>query len=764
MHTAEVEEIVSEKQAFEHMVIGQIQTLTKHPNADTLWICQVDIGEKDPVQIVCGGSNLEKNQKVAVAKIGASVLWHGEGEPVIMKKTAIRWEESYGMICAANEIGMEKAFPLKDDHEIVDLSGVDFAAGTPLYEVFGKDDEVLEIDNKAINHRPDLFSYIGILREISVLYGQKTPVEYTLFHAPECSKLFAENHIPHVVRRYSLLEVSGVRNISSPEDMQTIIQAAGHAPKGFLVDISNYALYFYGQPTHCFDADKIVWNVQVRFARDGESFIALDDKTYILTPEDIVIADNEKILALGWVIGGKSSSVSDTTTRILIETAHFHQAVVRKTGKRLGVRTDSLNVFEKDIQPDLCGYALDGIVKNILASFPEAQIGGYFDSYEDPQKPVVQDFSLDFYNSLIGKIYDIKTVEKIFSGLGIDKKWEVLSIPFWRKELNSKADIAEEIARIDGYDRVEPTVPRVQLGAVVQDTIYHIKNDARYFFSGRGFFEVYNYSFVSEILMQKLNSSTQHLIALKNSLSGEATHMRDSLVPHLLNGLQENIRTKKDLKLFEFEKVFFKQGNSVQEEYFLSGVMTSEKDVVYYDIQRLVGDFLETIFVDRYFFQSPGEKLAFAHNGRLGELVIRGKKVGYVGEIHPSVAKKFDVEMRVWFFEINISLLLDSVYCVVKAKEISTFQENRFDLCFVVDKHIAWREIEQTIAKTNPKIIQKVELFDIYEDEERLPGKRSLSFTISIQSMNQTLGDDIKAQLIEDIVEKVAKKGGTLRA
>gem|GEM_PF-2020662 len=207
---------------------------------------------------------------------------------------------------------------------------------------------------------------------------------------------------------------------------------------------------------------------------------------------------------------------------------------MRKTGKRLGVRTDSLNVFEKDIQPDLCGYTLDFIVKNILASFPDAKIGRHFDSYEDKQEPVNQIFDLDFYNRLIGKDYDVQTAEKIFSGLGIEKKGDELRIPFWRKELTTKADIAEEIARIDGYNQVVSTVPRVQLGAIVQDTTYHLKNDAKHFFSGRGFFEVYNYSFVSESLMQKVGSSAQNLVALHNYLSEEATHMRGSLIPRLL--------------------------------------------------------------------------------------------------------------------------------------------------------------------------------------------------------------------------------------
>ncbi len=763
MHTAEVEEIHSEKSQFDNMVYGKITSVIKHPDADSLRICMVNIWEENDTQIVCGGSNLEVNQGVAVAKIGASVVWHGQWEPIVMKKTAIRGVESFGMICAAEEIWLDDIFPSKDEKEIVDLSSFQAIPGTPLCDVLGKNDEILEIDNKAINHRPDMFSYIGVMRELATLYGKELDVDYATQDFSNLSKINAQNEIPEFVKRYSLTWVKNVANTTSREEIETIIKAAGHSVKGLLVDASNYSLYFYGQPAHIFDADTIVGTICVRFAKDGETFVALDDKTYELSSKDIVIADSEKVLALWGIIGGKSSSVSDTTKNILIETAHFDQAILRMTGKRLGLRTDALNVFEKDILPETASHATALIINELKKAHPNTEVVSYFDSYEKKQEKITQEFDLKFYNNLIGANYSEEKVLEILKNLGIKKTGNTLEIPFWRKELSTKADIAEEIARIDWYDNITTTVPRINLGAIVQDPSYILKNDVRSFFTARGWYDVYNYSFVNASLLEKLNMDISDCVELKNSLSEESTHMRNSLIPNLMRGLEENIRDKKSLKLFEIEKAFFHSGSEVSEKYLLSGVMTSEGEIPYYEIQSIVWDFLKTIFVDNFFFENTANAPKYAHAGRTAEIVARGGKIWTIWEIHPSVAKRFDVQSRVAFFEIDVTELLKKAYNKTKATELSNFQENNFDLSFVVDKEVKWREIASTIASVDKNLIKKVELFDIYENEEKLPWKRSMSFTIFIQSMTETISDATKAQLIKDIVAKVEKKWGNLR-
>jgi len=441
------------------------------------------------------------------------------------------------------------------------------------------------------------------------------------------------------------------------------------------------------------------------------------------------------------------------------------------TWKRLWVRTDSLNVFEKDILPDLASFATALIVEGLKKEYPNLIIESYFDSYEKKQEVVKQDFDLKFYNNLIWSNYDEIYVINVLNNLWIKKSWNELIIPFWRKELTTKADIAEEIARINGYDNIISTIPRINLWAIIQDPIYNLKNDSKNFFTARWFFDVYNYSFVNSSLMEKLNMNINDCVPLKNYLSEDVTHMKNSLIPNLMKGLEDNIREKKDIKLFEIEKVFktipreegIKGNIEICEDYFISWVITSEKDIVYYDIQSIVSDFLKTIYVDNFYFDNSEVLPNYSNKWRTSTIVARWNEIWFVWEIHPTIAKRFDILDRIWFFEINVSKLIKKAYNKVKAKEISNFQENNFDLSFVVDKRVKWKDIETTIKNTNKDLIKRVELFDIYENEEKLPWKRSLSFKIYIQSMTETLKDDVKTNLIKEIVSKVEKKGWNLR-
>ena len=770
MHTAEVEEIISEKDSFKNIVFGKITKIEKHPDADSLSVCMVDAGEKEDIQIVCGGSNLELNQWVAVAKIGAVVSWHW-WETVTMKKTKIRWVESYWMICASEEIWLKQDFPAKTSTEILDLSFLkDVKTGTNLATVLWKDEEILEIDNKAINHRPDLFSHIWIIREIFTINWEKFNFEFENYPdssltEEKISELDLENKIPKIVKRYIWIKIEWVQNIWSPDYIKEVIASAEIESKWLLIDLTNYSLYFYGQPTHIFDADKVKWKIEVRLAKKWEKFLALDDKEYELSDEDIVIADEEKVLALWWIIWGKESAVSDTTKNIIIESANFDQAILRKTWKTLGLRTDALNVFEKDLLPEMCSRWAGLIISELKKYFPNLKITSLKDCYENKQKQIEIDYDLNFVNNLIWKEYSKEIADKILENLWIKIKWEKLEIPFWRKDLNYKADIAEEIARIDWFDKIETTPPAINMWAITQTNIYKIKNDSRAFFVAKWFFDMYNYSFVNKELMQSLEGNCDNLVPLKNALSAELTHMKGNLIPNLMNSLQENIRENKDLKLFEIEKVFkLSSSNEINENYEIASVITSNDKIPYYEIQKIVSDYLKTIWINNFSFKkSSSNTPSYAHPGRTAEIIVRGKEVWFVWEIHPEISKRFDIESRVAFFYINLDKIKDAAYSTVKAKDISQFQMNNFDLSFIVDKNIEWKQIQNTILSTDKNLIKKVELFDIYEDNEKLAGKRSLSFKIYIQSDEKTLDDKIKNNLIEQIIKRVEKKGWSLR-
>lgn len=761
MHTAEVEEIIYEGASFDNIVVWEIKEINNHPDADKLKVCSVNIWGEN-TQIVCGGTNLELWQKVAVAKIGAEVSWHWE-ETITMKKTKIRWVESSWMICASEEIWLKNEFPAESWTEILDLSSLNINAGDKLSEILKKDDCYLDIDNKAINHRPDLFSHIWIMREICAINWDKFDFEFENMDFSGLSELNLENTISENVKRYMWIKISWVENSKTPEYIKEVISSHWIDSKWLLIDITNYSLYFYGQPTHIFDADKVEWKMTVRFAKQDEEFLGLDDKEYKLNSADIVIADDKKVLALGWIIWGKESSVSNTTKNIIIESANFDQAIIRKTGKILGLRTDALNVFEKDLLPEMASRGASLIISELKKVFPELKIEEFKDCYEIKQKEVEIDYDLNFINNLIWKEYKDEVAEKVIKNLGIIKNWEKLEIPFWRKELNYKADIAEEIARIDWFDNIETTPPSINMWAVSQSNTYKIKNDTRSFFTSKWFFDMYNYSFVNEELMKNLEWNCDNLVPLKNALSAELTHMKWSLIPNLMNSLKENIRENKDLKLFEIEKVFELNWTEISENYEVASVITSDEEIPYYEVQKIVTDYLKTIWVDNFSFDKSDNLPTYCHSWRTAKIIARWQEIGFVWEIHPEISKRFDVKSRVAFFYINVDKISNMAYSITKANEISHFQMNNFDLNFVVNKDIKWKDIKTAIINTDKKLIKKVELFDIFESEEKLPWKRSLTFRIYIQSYEWTLDDKIKNRLISEIKNKVEKKGWELR-
>lgn len=751
MHTAEVEEIIYEGKNLEKVFIGEVKTCQKHPDSEKLNCTTVEVNGKT-FPIVCGAPNVRAGLKVAVALVGAQLT-----PDFVIAKTKIRGEVSEGMICSEDELWMTDI----RQEGILELPE-DAPLGLSMREYLDKNDAILEIDNKAINHRPDLFSHIWIAREVAAISGEKLNYNLSERDFSDLPELKIENTISQHVSRYKGLKIENVENISSPEYIKQVLNSAEIASKGVLIDISNYSLYLYGQPTHCFDADKINGNITIRFAKDGEKFIALNDSEYELNSQDIVIADDTSVLALGGVIGGKDSAVTDDTKNIIVESAHFDQAIIRQTGKRLGVRTDSLNVFEKDLVNGMQLAGMSLIANELEELLPNAKITAYGDSYPNKQEIIKIPFDKEFIENIIWKKYSEEEMLQILENLGIEKENNELIIPFWRKDLKYKADIAEEIARINGYNSIESTVPRINTGAVIQNNIYKIKNDSRNFFTDRWFFDMYTYSFVNAELMEKVWDSTQNLVPMKNALSEELTHLKWSHIPNLISSLEKNMREYKELKLFEIEKVFSRNNNEISEYYSMAWVIMQDADILYYEIQNILTDFFKTVWIEKFQFNIPKQFPTFSHKWRTASIILRGKEVGTIWEIHPKYTNNFWIKQRVAYFEINAELIEQALYSKVKAQDLSEYQANNFDISFVVDKNTQWSDIYNTISRAN-NFITKVDLVDIYEDEEKLPGQRSLTFKIYIQSMENTLDDKVKNKVIEEIVNKVEKKWGKLR-
>jgi len=754
-HTAEVEEIKYDWENLKDVFIWLVKTCKKHPDSEKLNCTEVEVNG-NLLSIVCWAPNVKAGIKVPVA-----IVWARLSQDFIIAKTKIRWETSEGMICSEDELWLTN----ERQEGILELP-----ASAPLWisikDYLWKNEAILDIDNKAINHRPDLFSHIGILREIYAIDWEKFDFEYENKNFSNLDDLWIKNEIPEVVPRYIWVKINWVENIETPDYIKEILDASNCSSKWILVDLSNYSLYFYGQPTHIFDADKIEGNIVIRYARIWEKIIALDDKEYELTNKDIVIADENKVIAIAWIIWGKNTCVDDNTKNIIIESANFDHATLRISWKRLWIRTDALNIFEKDLLPVSAKWWVSLIISELTKAFTNIKIISYSDCYSESKNKIKTiDYDLNFINNLIWKKYSDNEVLSILKNLGIEKKDNKLLIPEWRKELNYKADIAEEVARINWYNNIESQITKIELGAIIQNNTYKTKVFSRNFFVSEGFYDMYTYSFVSEKLMQKCNSNLEWLVPLKNFLSAEATHMKSSLIPNLLLSYEKNNISFKNLKLFEVEKIFNYnlEKNSINEEYNISWIISSNNDIVYYDIQNIVSKFLKKIGVFKYEFKNNTDIPDYAHKTRTAEIIARWQTIGFVWEIKPIVAKNFDIKYKLWFFEINLDKLKDMINEVVKSSELSNFQSSSFDISFLIDKKLEWTKLQNIISKTNIKLIEKVELFDIYEDKEKLAWQRSVSFKIFLQKMDSEITDKEKNELIEEIIKKATKFGAIHR-
>ena len=437
LRTVEVESVENTRDKFHDIVVGKILEVKKHPNADSLKLCLTDIGEEEPVQIVCGGSNLYEDEFVIVSKPGSEVYWHGEGELVKIKKSNLRGESSFGMICGATEIFLKEMFPPKDEREIVDLKGIDCKPGQNIADVLELADTILEIDNKSLTNRPDLWGHYGIARELSAIYH--LPLKpLPKFKMPENIKKYdVEIKEPQKCQRYAAVEIDNVSVKPSPLWMQAILTNTGSRPINAIVDITNFVMIAAGQPEHAFDkthveGDKIV----VRNAQKGEK-LELLDKNYIeLTEDDLVICDTKEPMALAGIRGGIKDSILPETTSIVLEVANFTAKSIRKTGKRFDEKTDASIRYEKNIDTQRVDDGLSLALELFKEIFPESKITAYVDNYPVKTENEIIDVPEEFLNTRLGKTLSKETIERVLTDLGYKVEYAKgnyhVTVPVWR--------------------------------------------------------------------------------------------------------------------------------------------------------------------------------------------------------------------------------------------------------------------------------------------------------------------------------------------
>ena len=762
MHSFEVEGITYQGEGLDGVVVGEILEIKGHPNADKLSIAKVDVGEENPRQIIFGQmAKMEVGLKVPVALAPTILL----GDKKI-EKSKLRGEFSEGMLCLDQELGF-----LKEGISITFFAkNVD--NGTLIKKALNLDDVIFEIDILP-NRAHDCLSHIGVAREVAVLLNEKLKtknekLEIKTSKASELLSVKIENE--ELCRRYSVASVGGVEIKKSPDWLKSILESCGVRPINNIVDITNFVMFSFGQPMHAFDADKLQGKILVRNAQKGEKLIALDEKEYELTEEDLVIADEKNPIAIAGVMGGLETAVDENTKNIIFEAANFQGIYVRKTSSRLKLASESSYRFEREIDEELTLEAISKAVEMAKDLAGGKLQGDIIDIYPSPVKKRNIKFNFDRIENLLGMKIEKEKIFSILISLGFevsekDKEIEVL-VPTFRKDVQKTNDIIEEIGRINGYENIKETPANIQMKSVIQDKTLLMETNIKKSMEGLGFFEVYNYSFIGE---REINGSLlkiENHHELQNPLSEEFMYMRTSLLSDLLNNTRDNLKHRESFKLFELGRIYLKDDKEgVDEKKILSGVMVNknQKKISFYDLKGQLEVVLEKIGIEKLIYQEIENPENFWHKGRSAEILCKKKLIGKIGEIHPIALNNFNLETRVVFFEIYIENLVDLIANTKSYQKINKFPGVELDLSVVFDENVKWGEIKRAINSADNNLIQGVEPFDIYRGRGLGENKKSIAFRVFYQAEDRTLTDE-EVKIVQDkIINELEKLGGEVR-
>ncbi|PJC37007.1 phenylalanine--tRNA ligase subunit beta [Candidatus Peregrinibacteria bacterium CG_4_9_14_0_2_um_filter_53_11] len=784
LRTAEVEGVEEEALMFSEIVVGKVLSIQSHPNADKLKVTQVDIGKKK-VQIVCGGTNLNVGMHVAVALPGASVLWHGEGEPVVLEETAIRGEKSFGMICAEEEIYLPTMTP-QEGVAIADLDLIwkimglkPSAAGTPLAQALSRTDIIFDVDNKSLTHRPDLWSHYGMAREFSAFLKAKLKPFTTKVSFPKKgTKVAVKLDKPGLARRFLSVVITGIKVAPSPEWMQEQLKAVGIRPVSNIVDITNYVMLELGHPLHAFDR-RVVGNdtFVVRTAKKGEVLETLDHKKRELSTEDVLVTNGKTALALAGVMGGLNSEITDSTTEVVLEVATWDPTKIRKTSQRHNLRSDAAQRFEKSLDPEVAGAAFNRAVELILELCPTAQLAGpATDVYADKATSPTVQLDVARTSRKIGAEITEKAATDYLTRLsfkvakGSKKGFLKVTVPTFRatKDVSIEEDLVEEVARMYGYENIVPVLPSLPISLPIPNEERRREHEARQLLSlGLGFMENNCYSFYSEEEIADYGLDTALHLKVANPLSSDQTHMRTTLVPNLLKAVIKNREEQKSVHLYELGRSYIKEASSdsafPREEKFICGIIAREKGETFYELLGVLRTFLER-------FEAPGsrvlesrEPVPYAHPKASADFISGSTKIATLFDLHPAIAQAKGLSGSATIFELNLSQLVALGRRKFSYSPLPRFPGIELDISVLVERTTQSEVILRLLKKAGQQLIEEVELIDIFEGGSLAADKKSFTFRVLLRSAERTLTDDDLHQTQQAIYTAVEKAGYSVR-
>lgn len=766
----EVDDLIDYTKDIKNLVVGFVKSKEKHPDADKLNVCQVDIGEDEPVQIVCGAPNVDAGQYVIVAKVGGRLPGG-----IKIKRAKLRGERSEGMICSLQEIGISSNYIPKSFESGIFVFSESQVPGTDALQALYLDDQVMEFD--LTPNRADALSMIGTAYEVAALYNTKMTKPETTSNELELSAndeltvtIENEDKVPY----YSARVVHDVTIEPSPIWMQVRLIKAGIRPINNVVDISNYVLLEYGQPLHMFDQDAIgSQQIVVRQANEGEKMTTLDDTERELLTSDIVITNGQTPIALAGVMGGDFSEVKEHTSNIVIEGAIFDPVSIRHTSRRLNLRSESSSRFEKGIATEFVDEAVDRACY-LLQTYANGKVlkdrvsSGELGAFITPI-----DITADKINRTIGFDLSQNDIVTIFNQLGFDTEINddviTVQVPSRRKDITIKEDLIEEVARIYGYDDIPSTLPVFEKVTSGQLTDRQYKTRmVKEVLEGAGLDQAITYSLVSKEDATAFAMQQRQTIDLLMPMSEAHASLRQSLLPHLIEAASYNVaRKNKDVKLFEIGNVFFANGEGElpdQVEY-LSGILTGDYVVNQWQGKKETVDFyLAKGVVDRV---SEKLNLEFSyrradidglHPGRTAEILLENKVIGFIGELHPTLAADNDLK-RTYVFELNFDALMAVSVGYINYQPIPRFPGMSRDIALEVDQNIPAADLLSTIHAHGGNILKDTLVFDVYQGEHLEKGKKSIAIRLNYLDTEETLTDERVSKVQAEIEAALIEQG-----
>ena len=787
LETGSVEEVQTIKGGLEGIVIGEVLTCEPHPNSDHMHVTTVNLGEGEPVQIVCGAANVAAGQKVVVATLGTK-LYDGD-ECFTIKKSKLRGVESNGMICAEDEIGIGTS------HEGIIVLPADAVPGTLAKDYYNiKSDYVLEVD--ITPNRADACSHYGVARDLYA-YLKQNGYETALRRPSDEAFAVDNNELPIAIEvknaqacpRYAGVSIKGVTVKESPEWLKDKLNTIGLRPINNIVDITNYILHAYGQPLHCFDADKVKGGkVVVQTLAEGTSFVTLDGVERKLSENDLMICNAEEAMCLAGVFGGLESGTTEETKNIFLESAYFNPTSIRKSARRHGLNTDASFRFERGIDPNITIYALNQaalLVKELAGGTVSMDI---VDVYPNPIADFKVELKYDYVNSLIGKEIPAETVKSIVSSLEMKIEEETaegitLSIPPYRVDVQRPCDVVEDILRIYGYNNVE--IPLALKSSLTtknkEDRSHRLQQLVAEQLVGCGFNEILNNSLTKAAYYDGNETyRPENLVNLMNPLSNDLNVMRQTLLFGGLESISHNAnRRSADLRFFEYGNCYYynkekKDAEKVlacySEDYHLGLWLTgkrvsgswahADEDSSVYELKAYVENIFARLGLNMRSIV-VGNLTDGIYSAALSYHTRGGKLLATVGIVSKKITKSFDIDSEVYYADINWKNVLQAIKSVkVSYTELSKFPSVKRDLALLLDKSVQFADIERIAYECERKLLKEVELFDVYEGKNLEPGKKSYAVSFILQDEEKTLNDKQIDKIMSKLIASYEKQLG----